>query len=42
MKHASIDGRSHQVICSSDGVDITSEMQIKLKPKENPAKVKVY
>lgn len=31
VKHARIDGSSHQVICSSDGMDITSEMKIKLK-----------
>jgi hypothetical protein len=28
MKHASIDGRGQQIICSSDCVDITCEVQV--------------
>lgn len=31
MEHASIDGSSHQVVGSGDGVDVTGEMEVELK-----------
>lgn len=35
MEHASVDGRSHQVVGSSDGVNVTGEMEVELTQKEN-------
>lgn len=34
VEHASIDGRSHQVVGSCDGVNVTSEMEVKLQRRE--------
>lgn len=33
MEHARLDGRRHQVVGSSDGVDVTGEMEVKLQIK---------
>lgn len=45
MEHASINGSSHQVVGSSDGMNVTSEMQVKLNKTdahEPDAKVLLY
>ena len=31
MKYPSINGSSHEVVSSSDGVDVTSEVEVKLQ-----------
>lgn len=31
MEHAGVDGCSHQVVGGSDGVNVTGEMEVKLK-----------
>lgn len=35
MEHASVNGCGHQVVGSSDGVNVTGEMEIELKLKGN-------
>lgn len=35
MEHAGIDGCRHQVIGCCDGVDVTSQMQVKLQKQKH-------
>lgn len=35
VEHTGLDGCRHQVVCSSDGVNVTSEVKIKLPNKQN-------
>lgn len=36
VEHAGVDGCSHQVVGSCDGVNVTSQMEVELQPSKNP------